>query len=331
MRGLLKSRFSTVAQRLVEHASSDIYAQGTRCTVLSNGIRVATHRAPSHFSSVGVYIDAGSKYEHHETVGFSHLMDRMAFKVGLFMWLIHESTQDYPSDQLVAKVESMGGNIMAHASRESIMYQAAVFNDDVPQVVSLLASIVQRPLFLSDELDEVRMSTSYELQDMQFRPDMILPELLHQVAYRNKQGQVNTLGHPLLCTMDRLGTVTCDELIKFRDMWYTPDRMVIAAVGVDHDTFVHLAEQHFGDVKPATQALRDQRDASMESIQYSGGIHLVDAKSLPESPNPDDIPLTHVSIAFESMAMSDPDIYALATLASLLGGGGSFSGKLYVV
>lgn len=30
-------------------------------------------------------------------------------------------------------------------------------------------------------------------------------------------------------------------------------------------------------------------------------------------------------VAFEAMNMSDPDIYALATLSSLLGGGGSFS------
>lgn len=35
--------------------------------------------------------------------------------------------------------------------------------------------------------------------------------------------------------------------------------------------------------------------------------------------------LTHLQIAFEAMGMQDPDIYALSTLASLLGGGGSFS------
>lgn len=33
----------------------------------------------------------------------------------------------------------------------------------------------------------------------------------------------------------------------------------------------------------------------------------------------------HLHIAFEGVATSDPDIYALATLQMLLGGGGSFS------
>lgn len=50
-------------------------------TTLPNKIRVATESAPGHFSSVGLYIDAGSRYETPETSGVSHFLDRMAFKV----------------------------------------------------------------------------------------------------------------------------------------------------------------------------------------------------------------------------------------------------------
>lgn len=50
-------------------------------TTLPNKIRVATENTPGHFSSVGLYIDAGSRYESQETAGVSHFLDRMAFKV----------------------------------------------------------------------------------------------------------------------------------------------------------------------------------------------------------------------------------------------------------
>ncbi|CAG8799272.1 9279_t:CDS:1, partial [Cetraspora pellucida] len=47
---------------------------------LPNGIRVATENTPGHFSAVGVYVDAGSRYETPQTTGVSHILDRMAFK-----------------------------------------------------------------------------------------------------------------------------------------------------------------------------------------------------------------------------------------------------------
>ena len=52
-----------------------------RITTLPNGIRVATENTPGHFSSVGLYVDAGSRYESPSMLGASHFVDRMAFKV----------------------------------------------------------------------------------------------------------------------------------------------------------------------------------------------------------------------------------------------------------
>ena len=50
-------------------------------TVLPNKLRVVTENTPGHFSSLGVYIDAGSRYESARMSGASHMLDRMAFKV----------------------------------------------------------------------------------------------------------------------------------------------------------------------------------------------------------------------------------------------------------
>lgn len=52
-----------------------------KITTLPNRIRVATEATPGHFSSVGLYVDAGSRYEWSEVSGVSHFLDRMAFKV----------------------------------------------------------------------------------------------------------------------------------------------------------------------------------------------------------------------------------------------------------
>lgn len=50
-------------------------------TTLPNKLRVVTEATPGHFHAVGVYVDAGSRYESSRNSGISHLMDRLAFKV----------------------------------------------------------------------------------------------------------------------------------------------------------------------------------------------------------------------------------------------------------
>ncbi len=52
-------------------------------TTLPNKIRVATETTPAYFSSVGLYVDAGSRYETDDILGSTHFLDRMAFKVRL--------------------------------------------------------------------------------------------------------------------------------------------------------------------------------------------------------------------------------------------------------
>ena len=50
-------------------------------STLPNGLRVATEALPGPFSGIGVYLDAGSRYENEELCGVSHIVDRLAFKV----------------------------------------------------------------------------------------------------------------------------------------------------------------------------------------------------------------------------------------------------------
>ena len=57
--------------------------------------------------------------------------------------------------------------------------------------------------------------------------------------------------------------------------------------------------------------------------QYTGGFLSLPPQPLPMNPN---LPtFTHIQLAFEGLPISSEDIYALATLQTLLGGGGSFS------
>ncbi|KAK3357089.1 peptidase M16 inactive domain-containing protein [Lasiosphaeria hispida] len=343
-----------------------------KVTTLPNGVRVASEDLPDAFSGVGVYIDAGSRYENESLRGVSHIMDRLAFK----------STATRTADEVLETVENLGGNIQCASSREAMMYQAATFNSAIPAAVELLADTIRNPRVTDEEISQQLDTAEYEVKEIWSKPELILPELVHMAAFKD-----NTLGNPLLCPQERLGQIDRNTIQQYREAFYTPERTVVAFAGVPHETAVKLAEKYFGDMKPiqAPTISRAGSETSFDSLSsdssdssasssssistppqkpstllskipffknlttsasqnasishtplipitaedlhrpahYTGGF-----LSLPVQPpplNPNYPAFTHIQLAFEGLPISSPDIYALATLQTLLGGGGSFS------
>jgi len=77
---------------------------------------------------------------------------------------------------------------------------------------------------------------------------------------------------------------------------------------------VDLAETHFGGKWNIPGS--DLPVPAHEASKYTGGEIYV------EKP---DLPLLNMSIAFEGVSVGDPDLFAIATLNMMMGGGGSFS------
>jgi hypothetical protein len=56
------------------------YVRPFEMTVLSNGVRVCTERWDSPTAAVGVFVDAGSRFENIETSGSAHFLEHILFK-----------------------------------------------------------------------------------------------------------------------------------------------------------------------------------------------------------------------------------------------------------
>ena len=56
------------------------YVRPFEMTVLDNGVRVCTERWDSPVCAVGVFVDAGSRYESQDTTGTSHFLEHLLFK-----------------------------------------------------------------------------------------------------------------------------------------------------------------------------------------------------------------------------------------------------------
>ncbi|GAA6001972.1 hypothetical protein JCM10207_003018 [Rhodosporidiobolus poonsookiae] len=348
----LRRTAPTAAARALATAAPLPTDPSLKVTTLPNGIRVASDSTPGHFVAAGVYVDAGSRYESERTRGATHMTDRLAFK----------STLNRTADEMTKEIEQLGGQFISSSARETILYQASTYTSSLPSVLSVLSDTVLNPQITAEELDIQRDAALWEVGEIKTKPEMILPELLHETAYKG-----NTLGNPLLAPEDRLETMTPDTVRDFMRTWFRPERLTVAAAGVEHDELVELADRHFGHVKPSARPLsaassmssRLSSPASSSSSSPSSSASFSTSaspsasvlssapSSTSTSSDPEsfeylanaparytggtllledpDLEFTHVYVAYEGLSILDDDIYALATLQVLLGGGGSFS------
>lgn len=271
-------------------------------TTLVNGLRVVTDSTPGHFSALGAYVDAGSRYENPESPGISHIHDRLAWK----------STEKYSGLEMIENLSKLGGNYMCSAQRESIIYQASVFNKDVDKMFDHIAQTIRSPRFTDQELLETLQTAEYEVNEISLKHDMFLPEVLHAAAYSK-----NTLGLPLFCPPERIPNIVKLDILNYHNKFFQPQNIVVAMVGVPHEKAVRLAQAELGDWKSTTLQRPD-----LGTINYTGGEIALPFQPPVYSNLPE---LYHMQIGFETTGLLDDDLYALATLQKLLGGGSSFS------
>ncbi|GAV98803.1 mitochondrial processing peptidase [Lentinula edodes] len=331
--------------------SSTVPVNATQITTLPNKIRVATDPTPGYFSSIGLYVDAGSRYETPETSGASHFIDRLAFK----------STNKRSAEEMAAAMHTMGGQIMAASSRETIMYQSSQFSKATSTALELISETALNPSFLPEEIEAQRDAAFYEVRELQAKPEMVLPEVLHSVAYGNRG-----LGNSILCPEDRIGVIDNNILWRTMSAWYQPENMVIAGAGIRHEELVEMVDKYFSSLKASpsspcvsTSIPTNQNQRSLPNPQVPVNLlassvnpvrkslsraasylfpntpsdSILDASVSPSSSytgghkfiHDSKGDFDHLYIGFEGVGIHDQDIYALATMQVLLGGGGSFS------
>ncbi|EGV63619.1 Mitochondrial-processing peptidase subunit alpha [Yamadazyma tenuis] len=269
-------------------------------STLPNGLRVITDSTPGHFSALGAYIDAGSKFEDPSKPGISHLMDRLAWR----------STEKYTGTEMMNALSNLGGNYMCSAQRESMIYQASVFNKDVDKMFDCISQTILEPKFTDKEFLETLSTIDFETSVMVHKPDIVLPELLHKVAYPD-----NTLGLPLYCPVERIPYISKDEVLNYHKSFYQPQNIVVSMIGVEHAHAIKLVESTFGHLTkgPAHQVPKPKYVGGEIHIPFQPPLF----SNLPE--------LYHMQIGFETTGLLNDELYSLAVLQKLLGGGSSFS------
>ncbi|KAL6904690.1 Metalloenzyme, LuxS/M16 peptidase-like protein [Trichoderma evansii] len=268
----------------------------TQTTTLKNGLTVATEYSPwAQTSTVGVWIDAGSRAETNETNGTAHFLEHLAFK----------GTAKRSQQQLELEIENMGGHLNAYTSRENTVYFAKAFNSDVPKTVDILSDILQNSKLEQSAIERERDVILRESEEVEKQVEEVVFDHLHATAFQHQP-----LGRTILGPRQNIRDITRTELVNYIKNNYTADRMVLAAAGgVPHEQLVELAEKHFSGLatsSPQTEAYV----LSKQKADFVGSDVRV---------RDDTMPTANVAIAVEGVSWNSEDYFTALVAQAIVG------------
>eukprot|EP00591_Stephanopyxis_turris_P003719 CAMPEP_0195524756 /NCGR_PEP_ID=MMETSP0794_2-20130614/24782_1 /TAXON_ID=515487 /ORGANISM="Stephanopyxis turris, Strain CCMP 815" /LENGTH=467 /DNA_ID=CAMNT_0040655045 /DNA_START=115 /DNA_END=1515 /DNA_ORIENTATION=+ len=287
-------RAMSAAAETVEFPSYVLKAPTTDITTMDSGLRVASETVMgSETATVGVWIDAGSRYETAANNGAAHFLEHMAFK----------GTQKRTQQQLEVEIENMGGHLNAYTSREQTVYFAKVFKHDVGNAVEILSDIL-----LNSKLDEAAIHRERdvilrEMSEVNKQQEELVLDHLHATAF-----QGTGLGRTILGPEENIRSLTRDDLKGYIDTHYTAPRMVIAGAGaINHEELCEMADTHFGALPTVP---KNGVEIAMEPAVFTGS----DIRVKFDSDN-----MAHVALAFESASWTSEYAFPLMLMQTILG------------
>ncbi|KAF2493834.1 mitochondrial-processing peptidase-like protein subunit beta [Lophium mytilinum] len=274
------------------------YGSKTESTTLSNGFTVATEHSPwAQTSTVGVWIDAGSRAETDKTNGTAHFLEHLAFK----------GTQKRTQQQLELEIENMGGHLNAYTSRENTVYYAKSFNSDVPATVDILSDILQHSKLEPQAIERERDVILREQEEVDKQLEEVVFDHLHATAY---QGQ--PLGRTILGPKENIQSIQRADLEGYIKTNYTADRMVlVGSGGVPHAQLVELAEKHFAGLpsEPTGQSSVIAAAQKAKPSFIGSEVRIRD----------DTMPTANIAIAVEGVSWKDDDYFTALVTQAIVG------------
>lgn len=302
----ISKNFATLSQRLKSTHTADYQAAlasatPTELTVANNNLKIASQTTDSETTTVGVFIDAGARYEEAGNNGAGNLVQRLLLK----------GTAKRAQADLEAEVSSLGARLYSFTSRERSALYGTCLTKDVPKLVEILTDAVQNPKLSAEDLEKVRSQIIRESDEVESNIRDVVFDYLHASAY-----QGTPLGRTVLGPRENIKSLTPKDLKYYVDSHFKASRVVLAAAGgVKHSDLVQLAGQHLSKLDDTF----DGAPPALVRCRYTGSeVRLRD----------DSLPFAHLALAVEGPGWSSPDRIPLLVATSALGAYDRSLGKI---
>lgn len=261
-------------------------------TILSNGIRILSEEI-SHVRSavIGVWINAGSRYETDDNSGVSHFIEHMMFK----------GTKRRTAKDIAEELDAVGGNLNAFTTKEYTCYYAKVLDEHFDLAMDLLSDMLFESMFSQDDLEREKNIIIEEIKMCEDTPDELVHDIFTKAIWQN-----HPLGRPVIGSSKTVQALNRDDLLNYYEKHYTADNIIITVTGnIKHEVVIEKVESVFRNVKT-------------NKIKHSTLPPVVKSDFICYEKDTEQV---HIIIGTPGYKLKHEDIYAVQIMNIILGGG----------
>lgn len=242
--------------------------------------------------SAGVWIGSGSRNESEDYWGVSHFLEHMLFK----------GTKRRSAKEIAEEIDHIGGQINAFTARDCTCFYTKTLDTHLDIALDILSDMLKFPKLSPKDIELERGVVLEEINMYEDTPDELVHDLLAELCYRS-----HPIGRSILGSPHSLETLTSKKVRHYLETHYTGENIVISIVGnFDPKTIVDQVRRYFCPW-PYQKA---ERLVDQAPIYHPGSE--VRKKKIEQA---------HLCIAFPGLVHSDPEVYTLSLINTILGGG----------
>ena len=272
-------------------------------TKLKNGMRV--HLVPvvgTEATTVLALVKVGSRYENDAVWGGSHFIEHLMFK----------GTEKRPTTLDISKtLDRYGAQYNAYTGKDITGYWVKIEAGKLPVAVDLLADMMFFSKYDPEEMEREKQVIIEEIKMYEENPIMHLDDLLEDALFEGTR-----LGKNIAGTAKSMLDMKREDVIAYRDEYYTPERTVIVIAGKVDESILETLESTFGTVN--TKA--DSKNFAPVTLESRTGRKV----GLQTKP----VEQIQFGLAFPMVGKDHPDLPAIGLLSTILGG--AMSSRLFV-
>jgi len=269
--------------------------------VLPNGIVLLVAERPAiPIVVVRTFAHAGAVLDSPDRAGLANLTGA----------LLTRGTAKHSGPELDSAIEFVGGSLSAGAARDGLTASLSVLKKDVGLGLDLLAEVLLTPTFPDDELKRKAAQIQAAIKRSEEDPGTVAGRALAKLVFPS-----HPYGVPVEGTVESVGKLTRDDVVRFHRGYVRPDTTIIAVVGaVTVDEARREIVARFGGWKPPAEPPPTVSSVTPGATPQTQVIE----KELTQAT---------ILLGRQAIRQTDPDYFPL-TVGSYVLGGGSAS-RLY--
>jgi zinc protease len=270
---------------------------------LDNGLAIIVledHRLPR--VSLGIRLRRGAASVERERAGLA----------GFSASLMKRGAGDLDALGLASAIDEIGSALHVNAGWDSVTAQVWGLTRDLDRLLEILADVVLRPRFASEEAVRTRGEILASLERAQLEPDYLERRFAMDALYPDHRA-----GLPLAGELESVARLDEVAARGFHSRFFVPNDAVFFASGnVDAEDLLARLGRAFGAWAPAE--LPGPGPSMPAPRPTSRRIILVDRPDLAQA---------RITLAQEGISRTDPERIAAALMNSVIGGSG-FSSRM---